>query len=114
MNFDFARQINPALEKLDFVKALDIAETALKKIPQSEFHFVLGRGLSNQAEELAIWVDEFYERASESIQVEALYFEMNEFDINTDDWYIEGFAYDQDGGLDRKDMEWLVDYATDA
>lgn len=33
MNFEFAEQINPDLERLDFAKALDIAETELKKLP---------------------------------------------------------------------------------
>jgi hypothetical protein len=42
MNFEFAQQINPSLENLDFSKALDIAEAALTKIPTTEFHSVLG------------------------------------------------------------------------
>lgn len=33
MNFDFAEQINPYLEKLDFEKAISIGETELQKIP---------------------------------------------------------------------------------
>ncbi len=39
---------------------------------------------------------------------------MNEFDINTDIWYIDGFAFNQDGGLDLEDMEWLCDFETDS
>ena len=38
---------------------------------------------------------------------------MNEFDINTDIWYIDGFSYDKDGGLDLDDMEWLADVTGD-
>jgi hypothetical protein len=42
-----------------------------------------------------------------------MYFEMNEFDINTDVWYIDGIAYKEDGGVDLDDMEWLSDCTRD-
>jgi hypothetical protein len=38
---------------------------------------------------------------------------MNEFDINTGTWYIDGFAYDKNGGLDVNDMDWLSDVTRD-
>ena len=113
MNFEFAQQINPSLKKLNFSKALDIAETALTKIPTTEFHSVLGQSFINQADNLAIWVDNFYQAISKKMDIKALYFEMNEFDINTDIWYIDGFSYDKDGGLDPYDMEWLCDFTRD-
>ncbi|MFB9861911.1 hypothetical protein [Rufibacter immobilis] len=34
---------------------------------------------------------------------------MNEFDINTNTWYIDGFAFSEDGGLNLEDMDWLCD-----
>ena len=52
MNFEFAQQINPSLENLDFSKTLNIAESALKKIPATKFHFVLGQSFINQADSL--------------------------------------------------------------
>jgi hypothetical protein len=113
MNFEFAQQINPSLENLDFLKALDIAETALNKIPSTEFHSVLGLSFINQSNNLETWIDDFYHRISKKINIKALYFEMNEFDINTDSWYIDGFSYEKDGGLDLDDMEWLCDFTRD-
>jgi hypothetical protein len=98
------------LEKLDFTKALLIAETNLKRIPTSDFHAVLGKSLISQAGDLAAWIDDFYKKISKKFEVKALYFEMNEFDINTDAWYIDGFAFDNDRGLDLYDMEWLCDF----
>jgi hypothetical protein len=109
MNFDFALQINPSLEKLDFSTALNIAETALKRISTTEYHSVLGKSFLGHADNLTVWVENFYQTMAKQMDVKALYFEMNEFDINTDIWYIDGFAYDQDGGLDLNDMEWLSD-----
>ncbi|MDP3929257.1 MAG: hypothetical protein Q8R57_09565 [Bacteroidota bacterium] len=114
MNFEFAEQINPDLEKIDFEKAISIGETELQKLPATDFHSIIGKTLTEQAESLAIWVDNFYKIASKKLDIKALYFEMNEFDINTDIWYIDSFAFSQDGGLDLDDMEWLCDFETDS
>ena len=114
MNFEFAEKINPYLEKLDFEKAVEIATTELKKLPETDFHTILGVTLTEQAEEIADWIDEFYQKASKKKKVKALYFEMNEFDINTDLWFFDGFSYSKDGGLDLDDMDWLCDYNTDS
>jgi hypothetical protein len=114
MNFEFAEQIIPDLEKLHFDKALQKAEKELKKIHATDFHEVLDKPLTDQANDLAAWVENFYQVASKKMKIKALYFEMNEFDINTDLWYIDSFAYGKDGGLDLDDMEWLVDFETDS
>lgn len=113
MNFEFAELINPELEKFNFTKAVTIGETALKKIQVTEFHDILDKSLLHHTKELAEWINDFYQSASGKYTVEAMYFEMVEFDINTDVWYIDGFAYDTDGGLDPDDMEWLCDFQTD-
>jgi len=114
MNFDFAEQINPDLEKLDFEKAISIGETELQKLPTTDFHSIIGKTLKKQAESLAAWVDNFYKITSKKLDIKSLYFEMNEFDINTDTWYIDSFAFNHDGGLDLEDMEWLCDFETDS
>lgn len=114
MNFEFAKQINPALENLDFPNAIKIAESELQKIPTTKFHAILGQSLINQADELVVWIDEFYQSLPKRTAIRALYFEMNEIDINTDMWYIDGFAYKKDGGLDLDDMDWLCDSDADS
>lgn len=114
MNFEFAEQINPDLEQHNFDKALDIAQAELRKIPTTAFHHVLDKSLVAHAGDLASWVEDFYNLATKKNKVEALYFEMNEFDINTDLWYIDSFAFSNDGGLDLDDMEWLCDFDTDS
>ncbi|RNI25916.1 hypothetical protein [Rufibacter latericius] len=107
MNFDFAEQINPFLEVHAYSNAIELAETALQKITFTDFHAVLGQSLVHQSGALTVWMDEFYANVSKEIAVKAMYFEMNEFDINTDYWYIDGFAFIEDGGWDLEDMEWL-------
>lgn len=113
MNFDFAELINSDLENLDFEKAINTAEKELEKIAKTEFHEIIGKQFTNPIEDLADWVDNFYKEISKKIEIEAMYFEMNEFDINTDVWYIDGIAYKEDGGLDLDDMEWLSDCKRD-
>ncbi|MES2773618.1 MAG: hypothetical protein V4722_05515 [Bacteroidota bacterium] len=108
MNFEFAEQINPSLTNLDFGKAISIAENSLRKIPQTEFHSIIGKSLLHQTDSLVSWIEHFHKTLSLECEIKALYFEMNEFDINTDVWYIDGFGFEKDGGLDS-DMEWLCD-----
>jgi hypothetical protein len=110
MNFEFAQQINPFLEHLDFAKALEIAESSLNKIPSTEFHFFTGKPLISQTNSLTAWIDDFYKKTAKKISNKAMYFEMIEFDINFKIWDIDGFAYNIDGGLDLDDMEWLVNF----
>jgi hypothetical protein len=114
MNFKFAELISPDLEQLNFKKALSVAENELRKITTTEFHYVLEKSLVGQSDNLASWVEDFYKIATKKNKVEALYFEMNEFDINTDHWFIDCFAFSKDGGLDLDDMEWLFDFDTDS
>lgn len=112
MNFEFAEKINPLLAQLEFAKAIDLAEVELRKLPVTEFHDVLGKSLVNHADSLANWMEEFFQKSSEEITVKSLYVELNEFDINTEQWYLDCFAFSDDGGLDLDDMEWLCDFET--
>lgn len=114
MNFEFAEQINADLERFNFDKALYTAETELKKLPITAFHDVINESLTDQADDLITWIEDFFRIASKKVAIKALYFEMNEFDINTDLWYIDSFAYSNDGGLNLDDMEWLCNYNSDS
>jgi hypothetical protein len=114
MNFNFAKQINPFLEKLDFKSAFDIGESNLKHIPTSDFHLIIDKSFDHEIENLVKWIEIFYQTASKKLNIGTLYFELNEFDINTDMWYIDVFAYSVDGGLDLSDMEWLCEFEADS
>jgi len=111
MNFNFAGKINPRLEVFDFEGALIIAQNELKSLPVSPFHAIIGRSLLHMTKPLANWIDDFYDGANKCAVVNSLYFELNEFDINTDYWFIDGFAYDE---CDLDDMDWSSDFTTDA
>ncbi len=113
MNFDFAEVINPYLEKLEFEKAISIAENKLNAIPITDFHEIIGKSLSNQVEDLTDWIEKFYSIITKKNKIKSLYIEMNEFDINTDKWFLDCFAYEEDGGLNLEDMDWLCDMTVD-
>lgn len=107
MNFKFSEVLNPYLEKAEFDQAIQIAENELTAISATPFHAIIGKSLLIQAPSLSLWINDFYKAGSEAFPIRALYFEMIEFDINTDEWSIDGLAYPEDGGLE--DTEWLAD-----
>lgn len=107
MNFEYSEAINPYLVEAKFDKAIQFATSKLAAVPTSPFHSVLSKSMLSQADSLCLWIDNFYNNLISNSLIQALYFELAEFDINTDVWGIEGFAYAQDGGLE--DPEWLAD-----
>lgn len=113
MNFNFAALINPHLEVFDIKKAINIAENKLKAIPKTDFHEIIGKSLVNQSKELAQWLEQFYLAILTDYKIKSFYIEMNEFDINTDAWYLDCFAYEYDGGLTSNNIHWLSDIAVD-
>ncbi len=109
MNFEFAEFLNPELEKFNFTGALSIAETALKEIPETPFHAIIGRSFLRETDYFVKMANHFFNEASKEMDVKALYFQINGFDINPDSWYISSFAFSKDGGLNLDDMDWLCD-----
>lgn len=105
MNFDYAERLNPYLLALDFDKAIDLAEAVLTKLPDSPFHAIKGASLLRNIPDLVTWMDAFYQETTKALRPKALYFTLTEFDINTDVWGISGFAYEQDGGAGKTDMD---------
>lgn len=112
MNFEFAEAINAYLERSEFSQAIQLAETKLAALTSSPFHPILGKTLLDQTDSLCLWIDNFYTTTATNFSVQALYFEITEFDVNTDVWSIDGFAYAEDGGLE--DTEWLADVEEEA
>jgi hypothetical protein len=67
---------------------------------------VLGRSWLGQTHQASRWVAGFYRSAIKALAVRTLYCEMNRFEINPGQWYIDAFAYDFFGEPD--DVGWLV------
>lgn len=104
---DYVSKVTRWLKKDDIAGAIGDLEQRIQKLEPSPFHKALGRSWLKQQSQLAKWLKKVYAAASKQFEVKALYVEMNRFDINTDRWYLDGFAFDEFGG--DKDIEWLCD-----
>lgn len=102
---DYVSKVTRWLKKDDIAGAIGDLEQRIQKLERSPLHKALGRNWLKQQSQLAKWLKKFYTAASKQFEVKALYVEMNRFDINTDRWYLDGFAFDEFGG--DKDIEWL-------
>jgi hypothetical protein len=85
--------------------AIVSCENALGKLPISEYHKALGLNWLKQVPQAAKWLSKQYALALDQISVRAIYCEMNRFEINAAEWYLDFFAYDFFGG--KKDLSWL-------
>lgn len=100
------------IERLTVVLARGDLETCeretakeLRALPESPFHLVLDRAISNDPADAAQHFDRFFQTESSRFKIAAAYTEMNGFAINTDRWYCDLFAYSSDDG--RADFDWL-------
>jgi hypothetical protein len=100
------RAVFPWVAKGQLDRAIAFCEAELASLPQTEYHDMLGRSWVGQTEEASRWIAGFYRSATKALKVRALYCEMNRFEINPDQWYIDAFAYDFFG--DPEDLGWLV------
>lgn len=104
---DYVSKLTRWLKKDDIAGAIGDLEQRIQKLEPSPFHKALGRSWLKQQNQLAKWLKKVFAAASKQFAVKALYVEMNRFDINTDRWYLDGFAFDEFGG--DKEIEWLCD-----
>jgi hypothetical protein len=103
--FRLAHEIAPWIRKAKLNLAIAHCEAALASLPITEYHKAAGRSWLQQTEEAASWLAEFYRRARKKLEVRTIYCEMNSFEINADEWYVDAFAYDFFG--DTADLGWL-------
>ena len=123
MNFDLADTLTKLLEENQLDAAIEIAESELQKIPQTGFHKIIGKRLTNQSEKLQEYIIKFDESTTKilnkkksflasllnnkTIRPSAYYCEMKGFTINYDRWFIDLFSFDK---IDESDWEWLCEF----
>jgi hypothetical protein len=100
------RTVHPWVRKAELERAIARCEAELATLPQTEYQQVLGRSWLRQTKEASRWLAAFHRTAAKALSVRALYCEMNRFEINPYEWYINAFAYDFFG--DPRDLGWLV------
>jgi hypothetical protein len=108
---EITEQIDECIARGDYARAATLAESVLAQIPVTAFHKIIGRDLTNLSEEAANHVTEFFEGAKRSLDVKAMYLEMNGFAINPDMWFFAAFAFSFCGNPEyADDTDWLADY----
>ena len=123
MNFDLADKLTRLLEQKQLENAIELAENELSKIPQTDFHRIIGKSITNQSNELKDYIEHFDKETtkvlngnksffgkllnSESKKPAAYYCEMNGFTINYDRWFIDLFSFNK---IDTNNWEWLCDF----
>jgi hypothetical protein len=124
MNFELADKLTELLEAKKLDNAIDLAENELRKIPETDFHKIIGKDLKNMTNELKEFIQTFDKSTKEvlkkkqgflksilgtksNLKPAAYYCEMNGFTINYDRWFIDLFSFDK---FETGDWEWLSDF----
>ncbi|HVK57438.1 MAG TPA: hypothetical protein VM735_01555, partial [Candidatus Kapabacteria bacterium] len=90
---------------------IDRVSRELRELPDSPFHEAIAMRITNPRAEVAAHFDAFFEKEASRFPIKASYTEINGFDINTDLWYFDVFAYSSYGGLE--DFDWISDWQSD-
>jgi hypothetical protein len=88
-----------------------LLEEGMHALHKTPYHAVLDRNFLHQTDAAAEYLINFHRKVSVSIDVAAIYFEMNGFTINPDRWYYDGFAYKTSGSI--WDLDWLAYWDAD-
>ena len=124
MIFELADKLTELLEAKKLDNAIDLAENELKKIPETDFHKIIGKDLNHMINELKEFIRTFDKTTTEvlkkkqgflksifgtksNVKPAAYYCEMNGFTINYDRWFIDLFSFDK---FETGDWEWLSDF----
>jgi hypothetical protein len=124
MNFELADKLTELLEAKKLDNAIDLAENELRKIPETDFHKIIGKDLKHMTNELKEFIQTFDKSTKEvlkkkqgflksilgtksNLKPAAYYCEMNGFTINYDRWFIDLFSFDK---FETGDWEWLSDF----
>lgn len=124
MNFELVDKLTELLDAKKLHNAISLAENELKKIPDTDFHKVIGKDLIHMTNELMEFIQTFDKTTTEvlktkqgflksifgiksSVKPAAYYCEMNGFTINYDRWFIDLFSFDK---FETGNWEWLSDF----
>ena len=110
------------VKKLD--EAIELAEEELNKIPETDFHKIIGKNLKHLKLDLKKHIADFDQSTTNELRKKqgffksilgsgkkvkplAFYCEMNGFTINYDRWYIDLFSFEN---YSLTDWDWLSDF----
>ena len=109
---ELMRKIGPSLERGDLDRCEQTVSDALKLLNASPFHIALDLQITNPAEAVAAFIDEFADKASQEIDLKAILAEMNGFDPNPDRWAFSVLGCEWFGG--RESLDWVGDFVEES
>lgn len=95
----------------DIEGAAAFLESRLGEIAKDRFSSLPKFQFTNSPSEVFQHLKLFVEKCQLQFDVEAIYLEMNGFDINYARWYFDSFAYEK-AGDDPDDTDWLCDWSS--
>ena len=107
---ELEEQAYALLAQRNIQECINLLEAALRQIPSTPYHAVIGRDLLPLTDSAADYLQRFYDFASANLELKAIYLEMNGFAINPDLWFMDAFGYKTYSGLG--DLDWLAEWDT--
>ena len=83
-------------------------EEGMRSLKETPYHAVLGRNYLHHVQAAAAYIAGFFREATRDAPLGAMYFEMNGFAINPDQWYFDGSGYRKGGSV--WDLTWNTDW----
>lgn len=124
MNFELEDKLRKLVAKNELNGAIQLAESELNKIQETDFHKMIGKDILHLANDLKVHIQNFHKSTSKILnkpkgliksvfgkpsdfRPAAYYCEMNGFTINYDRWFIDLFSFKE---IDGDDWDWLCDF----
>ncbi len=106
MNADLWQEVGEHVDEGRLGAAIDRLEAGLKDCESTRFKGLLAGDFTNEPASIAEHLNDFVGFCEAKFPVEAIYLEMNGFDINVSLWYFNSFSYRR--YVDTPDnLEWL-------
>lgn len=109
--FKMQSQLEPVLREGNLAACIDRVCSEMKRLPDSPFHVALSARVTNPSREVSKHFDAFFRKEGARFSIKAAYTETNGFDINTDLWYFDVFAYSSYQGVE--DFDWISDWQSE-
>lgn len=109
MDFELSGKLQKLLQENKIAACIEIAEDELIQQPKNNFRKIIGRkDLLKQAKKLNKLIGKFNKSANKKIYVKSICAELTKISLNTDNWDIELYAYDNYGGSEN--YKWLEEW----
>lgn len=92
-------------------EAIRETEAKLSQLPQSDFHWMIGKDLLHLQSSLTSFINHFYKAMTvdEELEIKTIHVQMNSFTSQYQRWFLHLLAYESLHNLDN--LDWLTDFS---